>query len=91
MWYNCHLAVLSRQPCSVGCQMIWSGLGRWIGKEWKPYLESDDHDLDLNQLKNERREPLETLYILGDSTNRMFAQEYYKLKGLCNDNLIWKR
>jgi hypothetical protein len=75
--------------------MIWTGLGRWIGKEWKPYLESDDHELNLTHLEKQfkigRRKPLESLYILGDSTNRMFAQEYFERKGLCHGKLIWKR
>lgn len=44
--------------------MIWSGLGRWIGNDWKPYLESDNHEIELSQLKSEVQHKFETLWIL---------------------------
>ena len=69
--------------------MIWSGLGRWIGKEWKPYLESDNHEIDLEPYKDKGRHNFGTLCICGDSTNGMFADEYFERKGLCD--VIWKR
>ena len=72
--------------------MIWTGVGRWIGKEWKPYVNSDDHVVDLKKVRKEGPEPLESLYIIGDSTNRMFAGEYFhQWQRLCSDKLIWKR
>ena len=66
--------------------MIWSGLGRWIGKQWKPYLESDNHEIDLDPYKTRG---FDILYVYGDSTNRMFADEYGRRNGWCGS--VFKR
>ena len=71
--------------------MIWSGHGRWIKKNWKPYLDSDDHEIDLEQFKKKGRKDFETLYFAGDSTNVRFAEQYFHRKQLCEINSIWKR
>lgn len=67
--------------------MMWTGLGRWVGKQWKPYLESDNHEIDLATYKHKVKR--ETLWFFGDSTNNMFAKEYYQIEGLCGS--IWKK
>lgn len=84
-------AVFRHRPCATNCRSIWTGLGRWIGKNWKPYVKTDDHDLDMTQVAKAKRKPLESLYIIGDSTNRMFSQEYFHRKQLCHGKKIWKR
>ncbi|KAJ7318450.1 hypothetical protein OS493_037929 [Desmophyllum pertusum] len=45
--------------CGIECKFMWDGFGRWLGKNWKPYLRG---------LRIKPSAPkLETLWIFGDS------------------------
>ena len=35
--YSCVASKLDLS-CGIKCKFMWDGFGRWLGKNWKPYL-----------------------------------------------------
>ena len=62
--------------CSMSCPFIWTGLGRFIKREWRPFLPSDYHK--ISTLSTTKAEGI--LFLYGDSVHTHFSQDYLKLR-----------
>ena len=36
--------------CDIKCKFMWDGFGRWLGRNWKPYLRGKSNNCSKNQL-----------------------------------------
>ncbi|XP_020618883.1 uncharacterized protein LOC110056713 [Orbicella faveolata] len=80
--------------CGMKCNFMWDGLGRWLGKNWKPYLRGISNDPQLKTLSSPGPK-LQTLWIFGDSQaerlylsikNGTLCKEIFKT---CNLTKMW--
>lgn len=67
--------------CGVKCNFMWDGFGRWLGKNWRPYLTDISNH---SRFKSTSPRKLGTLWLFGDSNAERL---YVSLKDgpLCNE------
>ncbi|XP_068730188.1 uncharacterized protein [Montipora capricornis] len=62
-----HVASKLDLSCGIKCSFMWDGFGRWIGRNWKPYLkEIPTHSQEKKSDMSVKRR-LRALWIYGDS------------------------
>lgn len=49
--------------CGMDCKFTWDGFGRWLGKNWKPYLTGMFRDYGLRQLSRTSVTPVRKFII----------------------------
>ena len=70
--------------CSLRCSFIWTGLGRWVGKEWKPFLPSDNYEFPSLMSEKKIQKTEETVLFFGDSVTKQLAKDFYGLRKAYN-------